>query len=444
MATPERLKYRTAPRGGAHEHSSIQGTKLATPSTRQSGQDSLAGRSPWVWATRHTIRRAEPCRPCLVKKRGALPEKGAAERAGDSARALRSSRILGLTRALPLRLHEHGRVLRGLVAQVGGELGTQRPWAGELEPETQHVALLVSLGPVYELRPRVEHRVVVHELDVARGQVHVEPQVGSPRLLVEMVERRLLQRGQGYPALHRSRVDLVADVAAAHHLARVAEYGNGPVGDPALGQRRLPADVVEAVVQETQVLGTVREDLVVDGHRAHDAAEPTLEGSAQAEEADHIARVGVIGEIGARLVAAHVDVPVGAAVVVDVAEEIALRILMEGRAHVASEAPEDQADVVVLVALHGEPAEHGEPAAVVQLGHRLLEPGPRDGERELLAADVLQGPAARLGGRQGAVDIGDLVRGPGDEPRRRVTAERVASPGLGTADRLRPDRAHRR
>ena len=61
------------------------------------------------------------------------------------------------------------------------------------------------------------------------------------------------------------------------------------------------------------------------GHRAHDAAEPALERAAQAEQAHHVARVGVVRQVGVGLVAAHVDVAVGAPVVVDVAEQLALR-----------------------------------------------------------------------------------------------------------------------
>ena len=45
-------------------------------------------------------------------------------------------------------------------------------------------------GPSTKPGARVEDRVVVDELDVAGLQVHVEAQVGAPRLLVEEVERR--------------------------------------------------------------------------------------------------------------------------------------------------------------------------------------------------------------------------------------------------------------
>src|SRR5262245_51094642 len=128
--------------------------------------------------------------------------------------------------------------------------------------------------------------------------------------------------------------------------------------------------------------------------------------------------------------------------VVDVAEKIALGILVEGRAHVAPETPEDQPHVVVAVAVHGKAAQHDEAASVVELGDGLLEPGPRHREGKLLAADIFQATPARLRRGQRAVDVGDLLGSERHEPRR-VAAEYVASPSLGTADWLHPDRAHR-
>jgi hypothetical protein len=100
----------------------------------------------------------------------------------------------------------------------------------------------------------------------------------------------------------------------------------------------------------------LRGDLVVHGGRAHDAAHTTLDATAQAEQPHHVTRVGVIRQIGVRLVAAHVDLPVRAAMVVDVTEEIALRILIERRPHVPAETPEDHPDVVIAVSLHGQAA----------------------------------------------------------------------------------------
>src|SRR5262245_1877380 len=100
----------------------------------------------------------------------------------SKARTWASVNTLGM--ASRLRLDEDRRVLRGPVAHVGGEVWTERPGARELEPQAQHVALLVGQGAVHEAGPRVERRVVVDELDVAPLEVHVEPQVGPARLLV--------------------------------------------------------------------------------------------------------------------------------------------------------------------------------------------------------------------------------------------------------------------
>src|SRR5580765_3524335 len=95
-----------------------------------------------------------------------------------------SVRTLGM--ASRLRFDEDRGVLRGLVAQVRGKLGAERPRRGELEPQAQHVALLMGLGAVHEASARVQDRVVVDELDVAGLQIHVQPQVGPAGLLVEV------------------------------------------------------------------------------------------------------------------------------------------------------------------------------------------------------------------------------------------------------------------
>src|SRR5262245_22270086 len=167
--------------------------------------------------------------------------------------------------ALRLRLDEDRGVLRGLVAHVSRELGPQRPGLRKLQPESEHVALLMRFGAVHEARARVQDRVVVDELDVAGLEVHVQPEVRTARALVQVVERRLLERREGDAALHGAGVDLVADITAGHHAVLGAVDRDRPLGDAALGQRGLATDVVEAVVEQAEVLGMVGEDLVVHG-----------------------------------------------------------------------------------------------------------------------------------------------------------------------------------
>src|SRR5262249_11410462 len=165
----------------------------------------------------------------------------------SNARTCASLRTFSMT--LRLRLDQHRGVLRGLVAHVRGEFGAERPRLRELQPQPEHVALLVRLVAVHEARPRMQRRVVVDELDVAPLQIHVQAQIGPARLLVEEVERFLLQRSQRHATLDRARVDLVADQPAAHDAVALAEHGNRPLGYAALGQRGLAANVVEAVVE---------------------------------------------------------------------------------------------------------------------------------------------------------------------------------------------------
>src|SRR5262245_11594262 len=129
----------------------------------------------------------------------------------------------------------------------------------------------------------MENRVVVDELDIAALQIHVETQISPARLLVEKVECFLLQRRQWHAALHRASVDLVSDEPTAHDAVAIAEDRDRPLGHAALRQRRLAADVVEAVVEQPEVLRMLREDLVVHRDRADDAAEPALERAAQTE-----------------------------------------------------------------------------------------------------------------------------------------------------------------
>ena len=68
-----------------------------------------------------------------------------------------------------------GRVLVRLVAQVRRELGAERPRLRELQPQAQHVPLLVRGGAVDKAGAGVKGRVVVDELDVAGLEVHVQP-----------------------------------------------------------------------------------------------------------------------------------------------------------------------------------------------------------------------------------------------------------------------------
>src|SRR5262245_61277352 len=92
-----------------------------------------------------------------------------------------------------LRLDENRGVLLGPIAHVRGKFPAERPGSGELEPQPQHMALLMRQRAVHEARARVEDRVVVDELDVAHMEIHVQAQVRAAGRLVQIVERRPLE-----------------------------------------------------------------------------------------------------------------------------------------------------------------------------------------------------------------------------------------------------------
>src|SRR5205814_7369000 len=57
----------------------------------------------------------------------------------------------------------------------------QRPGTGRGQPQAQQVPLALALGPVLVGRAGVQDRMVVQELDIARNEIHIEPQVGVAR-----------------------------------------------------------------------------------------------------------------------------------------------------------------------------------------------------------------------------------------------------------------------
>jgi hypothetical protein len=124
-----------------------------------------------------------------------------------------------------------------------------------------------------------------------------------------------------------------------------------------------------------------------------------------------------------------------------VAKQLALGVLVERPPHVSAEAPEDEPDVVVAVAAHRQPAQHHEPAAVVHLGHRLLELGAHDGQGEMLALDRLEPEGRGLRGGQRTVDVRDLGLGERDDPGG-LAGEGLAAPGLRVGDGGDADETH--
>src|SRR5688572_3329053 len=70
-----------------------------------------------------------------------------------------------------------------------GEGGRERAAVGRTEPEPQQVALARWVGPVLELGAVVQDLVVVHQLDIARLERHLEMDARVLEDGVEDVER---------------------------------------------------------------------------------------------------------------------------------------------------------------------------------------------------------------------------------------------------------------
>jgi len=159
-------------------------------------------------------------------------------------------------------------------------------------------------------------------------------------------------------------------------------------------QRRLAADVVEAAIERRQILGMPLQDLVVDGDGAYHARQPAAPGAAQAEQAHDVARIGVEGQVGAGLVAAHVDIAVAAAVVIDVTQQVSFGILGHGVAEIEAHGPEDHADLGIGIVRGVEAAQHVEAAAVDDLVLPLAQQRAERRQREVVPGERCERQAA--------------------------------------------------
>jgi hypothetical protein len=140
--------------------------------------------------------------------------------------------------------------------------------------------------------------------------------------------------------------------------------------------------------------------LVVDGHRVGHAGEAAGARRAQAEQADQVRAVGVVVERdAAELVAAHGRVVDGLALVGDVAQDVAELVLGPRLAHVQADAPVEQREVVVVVALGVEGGDAHEAAPVEQHVDRVGQLGRQRVQWEVVAADLER--IAALGLRRG-------------------------------------------
>src|ERR1700739_4623082 len=100
--------------------------------------------------------------------------------------------------------------------------------------------------------------------------------------------------------------------------------------------------------------------------------------------------------MGIRLVASHVHTTMASAVIVDMAEQIAARILRYRNSEISTDRPEDQPDLVIAVVGRVQAAQHDEAAAVANFLEMLRELWAECRQREIAASNFGQCQAMRI------------------------------------------------
>ena len=141
-----------------------------------------------------------------------------------------------------------------------------------------------------------------------------------------------------------------------------------------------------------------------------------------------------------RLIAAHVDVTVAAAMIVHMTEQIALRVLADGHAEIGADAPKDQPDIVIAVVGRVQPAHHDETAA----GANFLQPSRQLGgkmrQRKTAASDLPEAQTLRMDSSYRRPNISQVLLIKMDKPTG-IVGEVTPEPSRWVSDRLRVNRS---
>ena len=216
---------------------------------------------------------------------------------------------------------------------------------------------------------------------------------------------RVRRRACGKQRLRR--LDVLAHVDAAQAprvpvVDRHVEPGLHALGHLAAAVGRIRLE------QRRHEVGPAREHFVVERHRAGDEALAARPGGLQAQQAHHVDRVGVVLELAAGLVVAHLRVVDVEPEVLDVAEQVALGVLRARAPEVRADAHVGDRLLLARVALHRKAAQHGEAAPFEQFvedrGERLAERGQRKARRRY----VRERRAARLERAHRCIQLGEF------------------------------------
>ena len=185
--------------------------------------------------------------------------------------------------------------------------------AGRLggKPQAQEMPLALDLGPILVRRAGVQDRVVVQELDVARHEIHVEPQFGVARQFAEHVERfGILGREPARVGKPLCRTCMKPGIQHREVAGMLVKHRRFVERRLALRHLAPPVDC-ERLIQPVEQIGPAcrhdcRHDFV-HRHRTDDRRQPARLRAAQAQQRDDVAvvdveilafRSGIAAEIG--------------------------------------------------------------------------------------------------------------------------------------------------
>ncbi|MNM99883.1 hypothetical protein D3C81_1124570 [compost metagenome] len=196
----------------------------------------------------------------------------------------------------------------------------------------------------------------------------------------------------------------------------VAEDGAGIVRRLGGVLRALVA-VVERGVEHGFEVRAAAQHGVPQGDRADHLARAAGTGGAAAQQAHHVAGIGVEVEAGVGVVAPAVLALVGGAHVAHIVHEVAGAVLRAGHAHVQAHAPVGEAGLALGPAVHGKAFDQAHAPAALRgvdgAGQRVTRGGI---EREVIGGHLQQRLVQRAGVVQGGVEAGDLGGGEALDP----------------------------
>src|SRR5512144_1116873 len=319
----------------------------------------------------------------------------------------------------------------------------QRATVGRGQPESHEQPVAARLSRVLVGGAAVVDDVVVQELDVAGPELHLIAELVAD--LGQEIERLVLRggeardRGDLLRRLHEGAGVLRGELALAHREDRHRVAGR-------LAARLLAFATADVVGAEQRVqIGPARQDRVAHRGHAHHAARAPAAGGAHAEQADHVAAIGVpaqraararLGTRGDALALGHRGLDhlaVEPHLVANQADELAVGVLVDRGAQVTAEPPPDRAQLLVGVALNRQAAQQHEPAAPLEIPVDLGQLGRHARQREVRLADVRPREAAALHLPQRGVDLVDRGGRQSPDPVARA-GQLLAVPDHGALD----------